>query len=292
MVASLRILALSAVVAGTAALVGGEAAVAQPPRVVALFPGSNNVALTFSSGTSTTAVVAQVTPPGAVEAMCRLDAQTSVFAGYSPAAPQASDLRTLVFLDAVFICVNQQASIGMPGVSEPVTGPVPTPPAAPSPTQAPAPIGTGLGLSREDPVPRGQSLLVPEGWQIAVVNFIPDATQIVLAQNPFNEPPDAGFKYVIVRVRGTNVSAGDPARFDASFALRLVGSRNVVYDTFTRGCGVVPDEIGFDVPSEAFTGGVVEGNQCFQVGADETGLVLFTRFFLSDESDARYFAVE
>jgi hypothetical protein len=133
---------------------------------------------------------------------------------------------------------------------------------------------------------------VPEGWQITVVDFIPDATQIVLDENPSNEPPDAGFKYVIVRVSATNISAGDPASFDAPIVLRLVGSRNVVYDTFTRGCGIIPEEIGFDIPNEVFTGGVVEGNECFQVGADETGLVLFTRFVASDEGNTRYFAVQ
>jgi len=290
--ASLRMVALSAVVAATVALVGADTAVAQPPRVVGLFPACNNVALTFPGGTSATAVVAQVTPPDAAQAMWRLDAQTSVFAGYSPAAPQASDLVTVGFLDAVFLCVNQQASISMPGVSEPAAGPVPAPPVAPTPTEAPPPLQSGPGLSRDDPVPRGQSLLVPQGWQIEIVNFIPDATQIVLDEDSFNQPPDAGSKYVIVRVRAANVSAGDPAPFDAAFELRLVGSRNVVYDTFTRGCGVIPEEIGFDVPNEVFTGGAVEGNECFQVGADETAFVLFTDFVLSSEGDARYFAVQ
>lgn len=147
-----------------------------------------------------------------------------------------------------------------------------------------------VGLSRDNPVPAGQALTVPDGWEISVVNFIPDATQMVLAENQFNDPPDPGFKYVIVRVRATNVSAGDPADFDASFALRLVGSRSVSYDQFTRSCGVIPDELGLDVPSEAFTGGTVEGNICFHVGADEAEFVMFTEFFLGESTT--YFAVQ
>lgn len=292
MVASLRVLAVLAVVISAAALVGGDAAVAQPARVVTLFAGCNNVALTFPSGTSTSDVVAQVTPPAAAQALWRLDTSTGSFSAYAPAAPEASDLMTVGFLDAVFVCVDQQASLTMPGISEPAAGALPPPSAAPAPTQVPPPVQTGPGLSKDNPIPRGQSLLVPEGWQITVVNFIPDATQVVLDENPSNQPPDAGFKYVIVRVSATNVSAGDPASFDGPIVLSLVGSRNVVYDTFTRSCGIIPQEIGFDIPSEVFTGGVVEGNECFQVGADETGFVVFTRFVASGEANARYFAVQ
>jgi hypothetical protein len=289
---SLRILAVLAVVVGAAALVGGDAAVAQEARVVTLFAGCNNVALTFPSGTSTSDVVGQVTPSGAAQALWRLDASTGSFAAYSPAAPQASDLMTVDFLDALFVCVDQQASLTMPGISEPAGGSLPPPSAAPSPTQVPPPAQTGPGLSKDNPIPRGQSLLVPEGWQVTVVDFNPDATQVVLNENPSNIPPDVGFKYVIVRVSATNVSAGDPASFDGPVILNLVGSRNVVYDTFTRSCGIIPEEIGFDIPAEVFTGGVVEGNECFQVGADETGFVVFTRFVESDASNARYFAVQ
>ncbi len=146
------------------------------------------------------------------------------------------------------------------------------------------------GESRDNPVSAGQPYILSEGWEMTVVDFIPDATQAVLAENQFNDPPDPGFKYVMVRVRATNISAGDPADFDASFALRLVGSRNISYDQFTRSCGVIPDELGLDAPSEAFTGGTVEGNVCFHVGADETGFVIFTEFFL--EEDMAYFSVE
>jgi hypothetical protein len=291
-VRSLRILAVLAVVIGAAALVGGDAAVAQSARVVTLFAGCNNVALTFPSGTSTSDVVGQVTPSGAAQALWRLDASTGSFAAYAPAAPEASDLMTVDFLDAVFVCVDQQASLTMPEISEPAGGSLPPPSAAPSPTQVPPPAQTGPGLSKDNPIPRGQSLLVPEGWQVSVVDFNPDATQVVLNENPSNVPPDTGFKYVIVRVSATNVSAGDPASFDGPVILNLVGSQNVVYDTFTNSCGIIPDEIGFDVPSEVFTGGVVEGNECFQVGADETDFVVFTRFVGSDVSNARYFAVQ
>ena len=155
---------------------------------------------------------------------------------------------------------------------------------------APTPAPTMQGLSRDNPVPQGQSLLVPEGWDVSVVQFISDATEIVLAENQFNDPPEPGMKFAIVRVRMTNVGADDPDDPDAGFALRLVGSRNLGYSTFTNSCGVIPDDIRF-MTNDVFRGGTVEGNVCYEVGMDETGFVIFTDFFLSDPVNTRWFAV-
>ena len=158
--------------------------------------------------------------------------------------------------------------------------------------QATATAVASIGLTRDNPVPFGQAKVVPEGWEITVVEFTPDATQTVLAKDQFsNTPPDPGFKYVMVRVRATNVSAGDPADFDAINVLRLVGSRAVSYEQGTTGCVVTPDGLGVRVPSEAFSGTTVEGTVCFQVGADESGFVMFTNFRFG-QGDRVYFSVE
>ena len=149
-----------------------------------------------------------------------------------------------------------------------------------------------IGLTRDDPLPFGQTKIVPKGWEIIVVDFNPDATQLVLAENPFNDPPAAGFKYVMVRVRGTNISAGEPADFVATLPFRLVGSRSVLYDPFSPSCGVYPENLLIDVPTEVFSGASVEGNVCFQVGADETGLVMSVSFSFDLEEDRTFFALE
>lgn len=155
----------------------------------------------------------------------------------------------------------------------------------------PPPPG-GIGLSRDNPVPRGQSLVVPEGWEISITNFISDATDLVLAENPFNDPPEAGHKFSIVRVRLTNVAANDPEHHDAGFSLRLVGTENLTYTTFGDSCGVIPDSITFDQPSEVFRNGTVEGNLCYQVGSSETGFVLFSDYSFLNEENRRWFSVE
>jgi hypothetical protein len=157
-----------------------------------------------------------------------------------------------------------------------------------------APIGgevptPGVGLARDNPVPMGQEYLVPEGWRVRMVDFIPDATQMVLDENQFNDPPRAGYKFAIVRVRVTNVSAEEPADPDVSFAMRMVGSLNVGYSTFENSCGVIPD----DFPSnDVFRGGSAEGNICFEVGETETNFSVYTEYFLSDDENVRWFEVE
>jgi hypothetical protein len=77
-----------------------------PGGTVQLYPGCNNISLTFPDGTASQEVVQAVTPAGVVDAMWRHNAAENRFEGFSPAAPQASDLLTVTFLDAVWLCVT------------------------------------------------------------------------------------------------------------------------------------------------------------------------------------------
>lgn len=79
-----------------------------------LAAGCNNVASTWPAGTPMATVAAAVDPPTAVTGIWRFDAAAGRFAGFSPAVPQASDLRSVAQLAAVFICVDQPASLRRP----------------------------------------------------------------------------------------------------------------------------------------------------------------------------------
>jgi inhibitor of cysteine peptidase len=81
-------------------------ALPDPGGIEQLYEGCNNIALTFPNGTTSEAVVQAVSPAGAAESMWRHDASQSRFLAFSPAAPQASDLLTVNFLDAVWLCVS------------------------------------------------------------------------------------------------------------------------------------------------------------------------------------------
>ena len=158
-------------------------------------------------------------------------------------------------------------------------------------TNKPPSPSTGAGLSRVNPVPAGQPYLVPEGWELTILDFTPDATQLVLAENQLNDPPLPGRRFSIVRVRTKNVSAGNPADHDVTFALRLVGSENISYSKFDESCGVIPDSFS-SKPDDIPEGGSFDGNICYQTAIGETDFTIFTNYFLRDEESVRWLEVE
>jgi len=116
-----------------------------------LYSGCNNIALTFPDGTASETVVQAVTPAGVVQAMWRHNAALNKFEGFSPAAPQASDLLTVNFLDAVWVCVT--------GPPTPTRTP---PPAEPTSTLVPPPTtNTPVPPATNTPIPAPTNTPVP-----------------------------------------------------------------------------------------------------------------------------------
>jgi len=107
-----------------------------PLRIVDLAVGCDNVALTYPDGTSVNVVVGSINPQGAMYAIWRLNSSPPTpgagptFEGFAPAAPQASDLQGVNFLEAVFLCVSVPATITMPAV-QPWPYPIPLPQSTP-----------------------------------------------------------------------------------------------------------------------------------------------------------------
>jgi hypothetical protein len=106
--------------------------------VVNLVVGCNNVALTYADGTPVGTVVGSIEPSGAMYAIWRLNASPPppaagpTYEGFAPAAPQASDLESVGFLEAVFLCVSVPATVTMPAVQPwPYPIPMPESPAGP-----------------------------------------------------------------------------------------------------------------------------------------------------------------
>jgi hypothetical protein len=127
----LGIVAVGLALLGTLLALGGSPVRAQPVASIALPPprgtvqlylGCNNIALSFPDGTDSQAVVQAVTPAGVIQAMWRHNAAENRFEGFSPAAPQASDLLTVKLWDAVWLCVG--------GVMPPLPTATPSTPAA------------------------------------------------------------------------------------------------------------------------------------------------------------------
>lgn len=182
---------------------------------------------------------------------------------------RSDDADSMVLYDDPFLedPIEQFVSLLPPGVPPPaVSGP-----AGRAPDPAPG-VGT-----RQNPVPIGQAIPFPDGWNVSVVGIDEDATAEVLAENPFNDPPSVGHRFFIVRIRATRAAEG-MAEFDGDFRLRAVGAAAVVWTTFNNSCGVVPDALP---DSDVFPGGTITGNICFEVPNTDVGtLVLLDHPFL------------
>ena len=157
--------------------------------------------------------------------------------------------------------------------------PTPTPVPTPTPTPVP-PLG-----SRVNPVPLGTTVQVKnedptDHWEVTVISTMPDATESVLKENSFNDPPEPGKQFYIVTVRSKYLGP-DSTQFDRGFRLRAVGNGGVVYTTFSDSCGVIPNALP---DPELFTNGQVEGSECWQIvsGDADSLMMLLEPVFLSD----------
>ena len=155
--------------------------------------------------------------------------------------------------------------------SSPSIPPV-NPPTTTQPASAPAP----LGLSRDNPVPMGQSLVTPQGIELTMLNIIKGnaAWDIIHEANQFNDPPDAGMQYILITVKAKNVSSEEEPYLISDMDIGLVGSSNKVVYTFDRSV-VLPDEGDLsELWVETYHGGEVIGSLHFYIPNNETNLVL------------------
>ena len=196
---SIRFVLVAAMVAALLAA-HGPAARAQPvasitlldpcdtERTVDLYPGCNNIALSFPDGTTSQTVVQAVTPAGMVQSMWRHDAAQNRFEGFSPAAPQASDLLTVNFMDAVWLCLA-----GAPAPAP--TAPPPAPTATPVPPPAPTAMPTGPSLTPID-FQKGDGK--DRTFHVDTASF--EVRWVVECHGLAGDTTPFGFKVIIIRV--------------------------------------------------------------------------------------------
>ena len=135
------------------------------------------------------------------------------------------------------------------------------PTATPTATATPEPV---LG-SRNNPVPIGVSVEIQTGvptehWELTILETTPDAWEVIIAENQFNDPPQEGHQFYMVRVRAKYLGP-DSTMMLGNLDMKTLGDSSVVYSGFDTYCGVIPDEL--DEFTELFTGGQLEGNDCW-----------------------------
>ena len=139
-------------------------------------------------------------------------------------------------------------------------------------------VSTGIG-SRENPIPYGQTAQINSEWEMTVIAVTPNATDLILEENSFNEAPAAGQQFFLATVRLTYIGQTSDEFYTSD--LNAVGQLAVGYNQFDDDCGSVPNEL----PSrEVFTGGSIEGNVCWSIATEDAdSLVLYDNYGSSED---------
>jgi|GEM_PF-1692408 len=189
-----------------------------------------------------------------------------------------ADADDLVLLVDEFALIGDRVAFAAADSTTPIEVTYPTP----VPPDPDGPVGT-----RGNPYPVGETVSVGD-WEIEVTGITADATDDVMEENPYNDPPADGSQFMMVSIDATYAgSASEALEIAASF--NVVGNRAVSY-TFEDACGLIPDEI--DSFAEVFPGGTVSGNMCWSVPSDDVdGIVMYVRKAFSFDEETQFLAV-
>lgn len=188
----------------------------------------------------------------------------------------ATAVAGLALVRAAAACADPKGLADVDG-----TRPVATPTAGPSTTGAPS---TRRGDTT--PVPLGTPAPIGEGWTMTVVGYTADADAAVAAENPFNDAPPEGQRYVLVRVR-LEYGAGASADRSTPSAVRLDAIGASATYRSSDAPVVAPDEL--NRATDVFRGGSVTGTVAFAVAVDDAA-DLVVAASAGDDRDERLFA--
>ena len=143
--------------------------------------------------------------------------------------------------------------------------------------------------SLEAPLEVGRTTTVG-GWRLRIVSVTADATDQVITENEFNDPPAEGEQFFVATLEATYVG-DESSTFWVDMTLKAVGDSNVAYESFDASCGVIPDDI--DNAGETFPGGTITGNVCWKIGSDDANsLVLIVEESFSLDGTRQFLALD
>lgn len=144
-----------------------------------------------------------------------------------------------------------------------------------------AAIGT-----RDNPIPLGAAAQVGD-WEMTVISVNPDAAELVAAENQFNDAPEAGNVFVMIKLSGSYLGEDSGSIF-GNLAYKILGADG---NTFAESCGVIPNAL--TDTGETFAGASVDGNLCFSVEqAQLDGALLILEEAFSLDSNRVFFALQ
>jgi len=187
---------------------------------------------------------------------------------------------------AVIVVVAVIASLGGGDDDKPTVVSTPTGTAETASTGGSTDSALG---TKSNPAPIGTALQA-RGWVVKVEEVVPNATDLVLAENQFNEPPAEGRQFFMARLSVQYVGNEEPRTPALDLSFSVFGSRGGEYTDYDESCGVIPNKL--DTFKELYNGGTITGNLCWSVPSDEVGtLLLRVRIGVINRSDL-WFALQ
>jgi len=124
-------------------------------------------------------------------------------------------------------------------------------------------------------------------WSVRVVEVMSDATELVMSENDFNDPPAEGNQFFVAALEAEYVGS-ESGTFWIDMIWKALGPSAVAYEAIGADCGVIPDAIAD--AGETFPGGVITGNVCWAVSSDDAAdLLMLAEETFSLDDDGRVF---
>ena len=157
-----------------------------------------------------------------------------------------------------------------------------------STSDEPTPTEAAEG-TRDNPVAVGTTVDLGDG-QVAIMDVTTDATEQVMAENQFNDPPAEGRQFVMWTV-DASYTGEDSGTAWVDLGWGFVGNAG---NTFNFGeedyCGSIPNNL--QDTGETFPGGNVTGNVCISVPSEQIqGGTIFVENSLSFDNNRVFFQV-
>lgn len=144
--------------------------------------------------------------------------------------------------------------------------------------------------TRDNPLELGTRIEMGD-WTIAVVDVDVEATDRIMEENEYNDPPADGRTFVMFGVEATyeGDDSGDPW---LDFSWAIVGGGGNTFGTGTDDyCGSIPDPLSDQ--GETYPGGSVSGNECIAVPVDQLeGSTLRVEELLSFDDTRAFYAID
>jgi len=147
-------------------------------------------------------------------------------------------------------------------------------------------IKSGYQGNRDNPIPLGQEAQVGS-WKVKMLEATLDADKIVYNHSEFNEAPQAGHQYVLIKLEATRTGE-EAAAFWVDTYYEFIGSGG---ETFEVAYADIPDPIS--ETGEAHPGASISGNLVFEVTSDQVagGTLRLSEAFSFEDVEV-FFAVD